>query len=113
MIENDDEVFPQTDVPAETTNADAQSVVGIPTIAYYLKSYGKSLESNEKKAVGIFREYESKEKIRRLQTELNMIRMGKVSDQVCERTLGKKRQAKHNGFDRWAVAMLQWLTVTR
>lgn len=80
----------------------------IPTIAYYEKTYGRALEGNDRKGVGIFKNYESNEKQRRLQQELQMIKDGKVYEKLLDQIVTKKRKMRHQGYDKWATKMLIW-----
>jgi hypothetical protein len=86
----------------------APDVFAIPTIDYYEKMYGKSLEGNDQKGIGIFKTYEPKEKHRRLQHELQMIRDGRVSEQVLDQVVKLKRKMRHQGYESWAQKMMIW-----
>lgn len=88
-------------------------VVLLPAVEYYQKTYAKSLDDNDQKAVRLFREYESQEKVRRLQQELLWIRDGKVKESTCDRLIGKKRKGKYEGYAGWGKLMLLWLVAQR
>ena len=81
-----------------------------PTIEYYHKTYAISCGGDDQRAVRIFRDYESHEKLRRLQMELQLVKDGKVSGRVCDRLIGKKRKGRYNSYERWGQLMLLWLT---
>lgn len=85
-----------------------KAIVAIPTIDYYEKMYGRSLEGNDQKAIGIFKTYESQEKHRRLQHELQQIKEGVVSEKVLDAVVKVKRKMKHQGYNNWATKMLIW-----
>lgn len=85
----------------------------LPTLEYFQKTYGISMEGSDQKAVGVFKSYESQEKLRRLQNELSWIKDGKVSASACDRVVGKKRRAKYTSYQRWAQLMLLWLVQAR
>ena len=81
----------------------------IPTVDYYNKMYGRNMEGNDQKACSVFRSFESKEKLRRLQSELQWIKNGRVSEPVCDQVIGKSRKAKYQGYVHWSELMLIWL----
>ena len=81
-------------------------IAHLPTIEYFEKTYGKSMEGSDQKAATVFRNFESHEKLRRLQNELTWIKNGKVSVTACTRVLGAKRRAKYRTFEHWAELML-------
>ncbi|MCC6953351.1 MAG: hypothetical protein IT290_04470 [Deltaproteobacteria bacterium] len=81
----------------------------VPTIDYFQKNYGRSLEGNDQKAVRVFRDYEPNERLRRLQNELQQVKDKKVSENVLHAVVGKKRMHKYQGYDRWASLMLMWI----
>ena len=84
-------------------------IASIPTVLEWQKSYGRSCEGNDQKAVRIFRDYESKEKVRRLQNELQLIKDDKVRENVLEEVVGKKRMQKYQSYSGWAKLMLLWI----
>jgi hypothetical protein len=99
--------------PAENDSAELKPVVSIPTIDYFEKTYGRSMEGNDQKAVKVFAEYETKEKIRRLQNELIWIKEGRVPDTTLKAIIGGKRKARYQGYNQWASRMLLWLAAKR
>lgn len=86
-----------------------KTVTQLPTLDYYQKTYAQSLGGNDQKATGVFKQYESTEKLRRLQNELQMVKAGIVSDSCCDRIIGKKRKSRHASYEHWAELMLLWL----
>lgn len=97
----------------ESPEKDKPQVVALPALNAYLRTYAKSCGNNDQKAVKIFKEYESAEKVRRLKGELMAIQAGKVSDEVCIRILGKNRQAKLGTFPKWATMVIAALNSAR
>ena len=91
----------------------SKPIVSVPTIDYFEKTYGRSLEGNDQKAIWVFREYETKEKIRRLQQELIWIKEGRVPDKTLKALIGEKRRSRYEGYDKWAARMLLWLVSKR
>ena len=87
----------------------AETIKFIPTIEYFQKMYGASFEGNDRKAVLCYRNYEPREKLRRLQGELLAVKNGRVAPHVCERVIGKKRLQTNKTFEHWASLMLQWI----
>ena len=85
------------------------SVTSVPTVEYYQRRYAHSLSNNDQKAARLFKEYESVEKVRRLQQELLWVRNGQVLTQTLENILGKTRKSKYSGFENWAKLMLLWV----
>ena len=75
------------------------SISHFPEINYYLKTYANSLEGNDQKGSKVFFQYESQERVRRLQRELIQIKEGKGSKRVCNDILGKKRENKHTSYE--------------
>ena len=71
------------------------SISFLPTIKYYEKLYGISLGQNDQKAVSVFADYEPKEKLRRLQTELLWVKEGRATEAACDTIIGKKRKHRH------------------
>ena len=92
------------------TGQDQGSITAIPTLNYYQKSYASTISNNDQKAVRLFKEYESLEKIRRLQAELGWVSSGQVYFQTLDSVVGKKRKSKYKGYEEWAKLMLIWLS---
>jgi hypothetical protein len=91
----------------------AEQVVFLPTVEYYQKTYAGTLDDNDQKAVRLFKDYESHEKVRRLQQELIWVRDGKVKEITCDRLIGKKRRGKYSSYQGWGKLMLQWLAAVK
>lgn len=100
-MSEDDEIYKSADIRF------------IPTWAYYERTYGKSLEGNDQKAVRVFREYESPEKLRRFEQELLWIKNGLVAEEICDAQIGRKRKAKWGTYENWGAKMLLWLATKR
>lgn len=81
----------------------------LPTIQYFQKTYGASLGGEDQKAVRLFKDYESQEKLRRLQFELTAIKDGKATFKACDRIIGKKRKERYSSYENWAKLMLLWI----
>ena len=97
----------------EELDKEPPKICSLPTLEDYDKSYGRSMDGNDQKAVVVFKTYETKEKVRRLQAELQWIKGGKVPADICDRIIGKKRQSKYRGYEHWAELMLLWLVAKR
>lgn len=82
----------------------------IPSLEYYFRMYASGMEGNDEKACRVFKEFEPKEKVRRLQNELSWIKNSQVSLEVLERIVGKKRFLKYETYESWAAIMLLWLS---
>ncbi len=87
----------------------AYTFKAIPTIRYYQKTYANSMSNNDKKAVAIFKEYESMEKIKRIKTELTAVSQGKVSPKLLEAQAGPARRGRYGSFEQWAKVVLALL----
>ena len=81
----------------------------LPEVQYYMRTYAQSLGNNDKKAATVFKQYESMERVRRLQNELQNIKDGRASDNICNQLMGKKRKSKHKTYEHWAELMLLWI----
>ena len=96
----------QNTAPAEPApgaeNGGPTELKALPALGSYQKTYATSLGNNDGKAIKLFKEFESQEKIRRLKSELLAIAQGRVSDELCQRILGPVRKSKFGGFDAWA-----------
>lgn len=78
----------------------------IPTIKYYQKTYANGCANNDKKAMFIFKEYESTEKIKRLKTELTAVAQEKVSPKLLDAVAGPARRGRFGSFEQWAKVAL-------
>lgn len=81
----------------------------IPTLDHYNRTYARTM-SDDKKALSVFRDFESHEKLRRLQAELMLVRDNKVMVKALDRVVGKKKKSKYESYSRWAQLMLLWMT---
>lgn len=107
MTHNDDEEFIHD--PSTLEPEDHSTITAVPTLDYWFKTYAKSCDGNDQKAIKIFREFESLEKYRRLQSEVLSIKEGKVSKKVLARILTKKREQQYQGYENWAARVLIWM----
>ncbi len=118
MFDDDDiEFLPEDDPEGEAAPdevpADQVKYAFIPTVEYYHKTYAVSCGGEDQRALRIFRDFEPKEKLRRLQFELQQIRDKKAHPRACEVIIGKKRKARYESYERWAQLMLLWLLSRR
>lgn len=81
-------------------------VKALPTLEKYQRLYGKTCDGNDRKAMKLFKEYESRESLQRLTRELHAISTMKVADELCERVVGKTKKAKFESYAKWARMML-------
>lgn len=93
----------------ESPDNETETIKFIPTIEYFQRMYGASFEGNDRKAVLCYRNYEPREKLRRLQGELMAVKNGKVAPHICEMVIGKKRLQTNKTYEHWAALMLQWI----
>ncbi len=98
----------ESGVPAGADQAEG-TITAVPTLRYYQKRYALSCANNDQKAIRMFKEYESVENVRRLQSELMWVSGGQVYSPVLDTILGKTRKVKHNGYNHWGKIMLVWL----
>ena len=84
-------------------------ITNIPTVDYLIKNYAKSSNSEDQKASRIFLDFETREKLQRLRSELLHIKSGQVSQAVLDQTIGAARKVKYNSYENWAAVMLQYL----
>ena len=85
-------------------------IANLPEFKYYLRTYGQGSPFNDQKMARVFREFESKERLRRFQRELSLVKNGSVSEKICDQIIGKKRKARFHNYRDWAVLMLLWLS---
>lgn len=81
----------------------------IPTLTFYQRMYAGPADNNDQKATKYFKQYESQEKVRRLQSELLLVSQGMVSIKVLDAIIKKTRKAKYKTYEHWGKLMLQWL----
>lgn len=89
-----------------TEKKDVFPLKAIPALDHFQRLYGKSCAGDDKKAVRLFKEFESSEKVKRMKGELIAISQNKASDELCGKYLGKMRKAKFGSWAKWAMMML-------
>lgn len=82
----------------------------IPTIRDFILTYANKFDSNDQKAVKVYKMYESAEKTRRLQGELMALKNGRIAKHVCDNAIGRTRPARHQSYEHWAELMLIWIS---
>ena len=87
--------------PGGENNASTE-LKALPALLAYQKSYATSLGNNDAKAIKLFKEFESQEKIRRVKSELLAITQGRVADALCIQILGAGRRSRFGSFANWA-----------
>ena len=108
-----DPTFDDSQFNEQAEGKQPANTVMIPTLQYYERMYARAMDQNDQKAVSVFKNYEAKEKLRRMQSELQWIKEGKVTEQVLNSIVGKKREAKYGGYPKWAELMLLWIVAKR
>ena len=113
------EIEPQIEAESEEVEAPAKEakeqkeefveLKALPTLQFYQKTYASSCGNNDIKAVRLFREYESRDKIQRLKLELYAVSKNRAAEAVCARIIGPVRRNKHKGYDNWAFMVLNTL----
>ena len=88
---------------------DPAPLTALPTIEYYQKMYAKNMDNEDRKAVALFKQYESHEKLRRLQSELMNIKSLQVREAALDRVVGQGRKGRWLSYERWAGLMLLWI----
>lgn len=99
--------------PHEELTTHEPSIAGTPTLDYYNKTYARTMDFNDQKALWVFKNYESMERVRQLERELQWVKGKLVKVAVIDRVVGKKREMKYQGSANWAALMLQWLAQTK
>ena len=94
-------------------NQNKAEITGLPTFEFYDRTYARSMDGNDQKALSVFKNYEAKEKIRRLHSEIMWIKNEIVPETILDRIVGKKRAAKHQSYKHWAELMLIWLSAKK
>ena len=106
LSENDaliEETPPEKEAPNESQPAILKL---LPAIQQYQKTYANSCGNNDAKAIKLFKEYESRDKLQRLRTELIAVSQGRAAEPVCNKLIGLTRKSKYNGYDKWALMAL-------
>jgi hypothetical protein len=88
---------------------DRAPLVAIPTFEYYQKMYARNMDNEDRKAVTLFKQYESHEKLRRLQAELMNIKSSQIRESTLDRLVGKTRKGRWVSYEKWAGLMLLWI----
>lgn len=92
-----------------TQETPEKEIKHIPTVQYFIKTYATGSIANDKKAVDIFKMYESQEKVRRLQTELNWIKQNKVGQEALFTVIGAGRASRYESYAHWGELVLMWI----
>jgi hypothetical protein len=80
--------------------------LALTSLDYFEKTYGSTFKSDEKRALQVFKDFESKERLMRLQRDLIAVKDNKVSEAICDQVIGKSRIAKFQSYSNWAKIML-------
>lgn len=88
---------------------DKAPLVAIPMFEYYQKMYAQNMGNEDRKAVALFKQYESHEKLRRFQNELMNIKSTQVRESTLDRLVGKTRKGRWVSYEKWASLMLLWI----
>ena len=94
---------------AEHEEPSGTQLKGLPALAAYQKSYANSLGNNDAKAIKLFKEFESEDKIRRIKSELLAISQGRAAEELCLRILGPVRRSKFGSYAAWAKFTLGYV----
>ena len=84
--------------------------VQIPTVQYFIKTYDNSFSGILKSAAENFKRYESSEKYRRLQNELQAVAKDQVNENLCNQVMQIKRKQKYGSYANWAKILLLHLS---
>jgi hypothetical protein len=90
-------------------DTDRAPLVAIPIFVYYQKMYAQNMGNEDRKAVALFKQYESHEKLRRFQNELMNIKSSQIRESTLDRVVGKTRKGRWVSYERWAGLMLLWI----
>jgi len=77
-------------------------------IAYWKQSYGRA-GLPDKKAVAVFLDCESDERVNSFKAQLHSISKGGHDEKHLLPLLGADRKVRHGTFERWAQLMLIWV----
>ncbi len=75
----------------------------------WLKEYGNTGNPDQRNVVD-FMICESPEAVRALQSELILIKSGKIEDEKLDKIIGPKRKNLYNDYQNWAKMMLMWIS---
>lgn len=87
--------------------------VSYPTLNIFVKKYLRPMEGNDRKALSVFKLYETKDAARRLEAELSSVKKQEASRTFLNNLIGDKKAKQYQGFDKWAGIMLQLLPSIR
>ena len=94
----------------QSVSAESENEVRfLPAVQFYQRSYANSCANNDRKALKIYKEFESAEKKRKLNAELNALAQGRVPEQICAQICGPTRKGRYGSYERWAKMMLGML----
>jgi len=100
----------QTETKRDEPKQEEQTELkALPGLQFYQKTYANSCGNNDAKAIKLFKEYESREKLQRLRQELIAVSKGRASELVCNKLIGLTRKNRCNGYDKWALMVLNML----
>lgn len=100
-------IFPLEEQEVEAAPVEEFTPIrALPTYEIYKRLYSNTCGSNEKKAIALFKDYESGDRIRRLKSEMSAVQSGRVLDEDCIRMLGKNKQARFGSFQKYAQMLL-------
>jgi len=88
---------------------DKAPLTSIPMFEYYQKMYAKNMGNEDQKAVALFKQYESQEKLRRFQNELMNIKSSQVREATLDRVVGKARKGRWVSYEKFGGLMLLWI----
>jgi hypothetical protein len=103
------ESAPSNDSISGQAETSGTQLKGLPALAAYQKSYANSLGNNDAKAIKLFKEFESEDKIRRIKSELLAISQGRAAEELCLRILGPVRRSKFGSYAAWAKFTLGYV----
>lgn len=87
----------------------AAQIKALPGVDHYNRMYANSLAHDDKKALKLYKEYESADWQRKLRIDVTNVKNGRVDEKVCDRIIGKKRKSRHQNYEGWGQVMLIWL----
>lgn len=97
----------------ETSEGRKPKVVFIPTIEFFRKRYAAGTGDTDQRDLGVFKSYETKERFRQLQSELQWVKEDLVDSAVCDKVIGKTRRSRYQSYQNWGRLMLLWAISAR
>lgn len=91
---------------ANSKSDEQPKAISLPNLEYFEKTYGANFKTDEKRALQTFKDFESKERLMRLQRDLIAVKDNKVSEKVCDQIIGKEKIARYQSYSNWAKIML-------